>query len=62
MIDRIRGDLDRAHAGTVPFTADRNRVARARDQVSDSQRSLASGDYDRRQFDDTIASIQRVGT
>jgi hypothetical protein len=60
LFDRIRGDLDRARAGTIPFTADRNRVSMAQDMVNDCQRALANGEYDRRQFDDTVASIQRV--
>jgi hypothetical protein len=44
----------------VPFTAERNRVIMARDLVNDFQHALADGDFDRRQFDDTISSIQRV--
>jgi hypothetical protein len=32
--DRVRGDLDRAHSGTLPLTADRSRVNIAEDAIS----------------------------
>lgn len=60
LFDRLRGDLDSAHAGTLPYSADRNRVMVARDRVEDCQRAVNAGDYDRRLFDDTIVAIQRV--
>ena len=60
LFDRMRGDLDRAHAGTLPFTADRNRVVMARERAEACQRAINTGEYDRRMFDDTTAAIQRV--
>jgi len=60
LFDRVLGDLDRAHAGALPMSADRSRVNIAQDAVTRYQRLVANGDYDRRQFEDTVAAIQRV--
>lgn len=60
VFDRARSDLDRASDLSLPFTADRNRVVTARAEITECQRILASGDYDRRQFDDAISAVQRV--
>ena len=60
VFDRVRGDLDRAQAGALPFTADRTRLMRAREEVNDCQRMLSAGDYDRRQFDEAVVAVQRV--
>jgi len=60
LFDRVRADLDRAYAATVPLTADRSRLNIAQDAISRCQRSVAVGEYDRRQFEDGIAAIQRV--
>ena len=60
LFNRLRDDLDRAHASALPFSADRDRVIMARDRVDACQRAVAVGDYDRRMFDDTIIAIQRV--
>jgi len=56
----VRSDLDRAHAGTLPLTADRSRVVKAREDVRECEHILTAGDYDSRQFDEAIVSIQRV--
>jgi len=60
VFERVRSDLDRAHAGTLPLTADRSRVVKAREDVRECERILTAGDYDRRQFDEAIVSVQRV--
>lgn len=60
LFDRLRSDLDRASAGTLPFTGDKNRVNMARERVNDCQRMLASGNFDRRMFENTVASLRRV--
>jgi hypothetical protein len=60
LMDRIRIDLDRAEASTLPFTADRIRVDRALEQVNAFQRRMNAGDYDRRDLDDAIVALQRV--
>jgi len=60
LFDRVRADLDRAHGGTLPSTADRSRVNIAQDAISRCQRSVAVGEYDQRQFEDSITAIQRV--
>jgi hypothetical protein len=60
VFDRVRGDLDHAQAGALPFTTDRTRVMRAREEVNELQRMLSAGDYDRRQFDEAIVAVQRV--
>ena len=60
LFDRLRVDLDRVHAGTLPFTGDRSRVVMAREKVNDCQRMVNSGDYDRSTFNQTVSAIQRV--
>jgi hypothetical protein len=58
--DRVRADLDRAEATTVPFTGDRARIDRAREEVNAVQRELEAGIFDRREVDDAIIAVQRV--
>lgn len=60
LLDRVRADLDRAEAATLPFTGDRARVVRAQQEVSEFQRRLDAGDYDRRGLDEAIANVQSV--
>jgi hypothetical protein len=60
LCDRIVAHLDRAEASALPFTADKIRVARAREDVRVFQRKLDSGELDRRDLDDVIVSLQRV--
>ena len=60
LFERLRSDLDRAHASTVPETAERDRVIRAEERVDEYQRMINSGDFDRRMFDATIAAVQQV--
>jgi hypothetical protein len=60
LFQRLRIDLDRASANTVPFTADRYKVVHAQDEVNRSQGEVATGDYDRTQIDDTVAALQQV--
>jgi len=60
LFDRVRSDLDRAYVATLPFTEDRSRVNRAREEVNECQHRMAAGDYDRRQFDEAIVAIERV--
>ena len=60
VFDQVRTDLDRAEGFTVPFTGERDRVARARREVNECQRAVAAGETDRRTFGDAIAAIQRV--
>lgn len=59
-LDRVRADLDRAEATTVPFTGDRARIDRAREEVNAVQRKLEAGIFDRRELDDAIIAVQRV--
>jgi hypothetical protein len=60
VMDRVRTDLDRAYAGTLPFSADRIRVDRALEQLNAFQRRMSTGDYDRRDLEEAIVAIQRV--
>lgn len=60
LFDRLRGDLDRAQAATLPYSTDRSRVTTARDRLDACARLVNDGDYDRRLFTDTITAIQRV--
>ena len=58
--ERVRADLDRAAATTLPYTDDRIRIIRAQEEVNAVQRQLESGIYDRRDLDDAIVAVQRV--
>jgi hypothetical protein len=60
ILDRTRDDLDNATSVALPFTGDRSRAVRAREEINECRELLASGDYDRRQFDQAVAAIQRV--
>ena len=60
LFDRIQGDLDRAHSATLPFSSDRARVMRARQEVTECQNTVANGTYSRRSFDEAINAVQRV--
>jgi hypothetical protein len=60
LLDRVRGDLDRAESSTLPFTGDRNRIARARTELNEFQRSMDAGYYNRRELNDSILAVQRV--
>src|ERR1700722_2243714 len=60
MFDQIRGDLDLASTTALPFSGDKDRVSIARDQLSECQRAVNSGNYDRLTFRQVISSIQRV--
>jgi hypothetical protein len=58
--DRIRGDLERVLAETQPFTTDHDRLVEARLRLNECQRMVNDRNYDRRTFDFTVASVQRV--
>ena len=60
VFERLRTDLDRVDAMALPFSGDRDRVGVARRQVSECQRVLAEGHYDRELFESTISAVQRV--
>jgi hypothetical protein len=60
LFDRVRGDLERAHASTLPFSADRSRVTEAEQLVNACERRVNSGDFDRRDFYQAINAMQRV--
>ena|SRR5947209_1205365 len=60
LFDRIRSDLDRAESNTFAFTGDRLRIARAREEVNEFQRSWEVGNYDWRQLNDATQAMQRV--
>ena len=60
LFERAQVDLDRASTNSPRFSVDRARVARAREEVSECQRLVASGEYDRHQFDEAIVAVQRV--
>jgi hypothetical protein len=61
IFDRMRADLDRAEAGALPFTGDRARIERAKQELTELQQSLDDGNYyDRRPLDDTVRAIQKV--
>jgi hypothetical protein len=59
-LDRVRADLDRAEAATLPDTGDRGRINAVRDEVNMFSRRLADGNYDRAALDNAISGMQRV--
>jgi hypothetical protein len=60
IFDRVRTDLGRIRADASPFSADSDRLTVAIQQLNQCQRVVAAGEYDRRMFYQTVASIQRV--
>ena len=64
IFNRLRADLDRAEANVLPFvgdfTGDRSRISRARQEVSEFQRTWAFGDYDQRDLNQAIRAVQDV--
>ena len=60
MLDRMRGDLNRVQADTFPFSADRYRLNRAREEVSEFQSQWAAGNFNVRELDEAIGALQRV--
>ena len=59
--DRIQGDLDRAESGALPFTGDRTRIERAKQELSELRQSLDAGNYyNRRPLDDAVRALQTV--
>ena len=60
LFDRVRADLDRAAASSVPFTGDRDRISIARRDMNEFQRERANGNYDPAELDRMIGALQRV--
>src|SRR3954469_14114395 len=58
MLNRVRTDLDMAQSRA--YGPDRWRIARAKESLSNFQARLNSGDYDRRDLDFAISSVQRI--
>ena len=58
--DRVRADLDRAAASTIPFTGDRDRIATVQRDLNEFQRERANGNYDPAELDRMIWALQRV--
>jgi hypothetical protein len=59
-LDRAHVDLDRAEAGTAPFTAERGRIVEAKDQINQFQGDLNAGAYEPRELNQAIGAVQRV--
>jgi hypothetical protein len=59
-LNRVRTDLDSAESHAIPFTGDRWRIDRAKDSVTEFQRDLNNGHYDRAALDRALDSMQRV--
>lgn len=61
LFDRVRADLDHVQAGTPVFSGDEFRLAKAKQELSELQRSAAGGRFDQeRDLDDVISALQRV--
>jgi hypothetical protein len=61
LFDRVRADIDHIQAMTPVFSTDEFRLARAKQELSELQRSAAAGKFDGdRDLDDVISALQRV--
>jgi hypothetical protein len=60
MFDRIQRNLERAQQGTFPFSAERARVSRAREALTEVQRDWNNGRLDRRALNEAIGSLERI--
>jgi len=60
VFERVRIDLDHAGTFAAPFTGDEHRLVRAREEVTECQHAVASGEYDRATFGEALTAIQRV--
>src|SRR5207237_295683 len=58
--DRARADLDRAEDSALPFTGDRMRVSRAKQELNELQNSFNAGQMSDRELDDAVAALGRV--
>lgn len=59
LFDRVRADLDHVQAITPVFSGDQFRLARAKQELSELQRSATAGRFEDRDLDDVINAIQR---
>lgn len=61
LFERVRADLDHVQAMTPVFSGDEFRLAKAKQELSELQRSAAGGRFEQeRQLDDVINALQRV--
>jgi ABC-type transporter Mla subunit MlaD len=60
MFDHLRADLSAANTVATPLTGDASRVDRAMQEINALQRRVDRGDYDLRQFDQTIRAVEDV--
>ncbi|HLJ49506.1 MAG TPA: hypothetical protein VKU01_26015 [Bryobacteraceae bacterium] len=60
LFEHVRGDLDRVEDMTFPLTADRHRVARAKEELNELQGKLAGGRYDPTELSEVIETMQFV--
>lgn len=59
-IATVQTDLDRAASTADAFNGDRNRIDRARDEVTEFQQQVDDGNYNPRTLTEAIVSLQRV--
>jgi hypothetical protein len=60
LFDNLRADLSIANTVATPLTGDLARIDRAMEDVNSLQYRVDRGDYDLRQFDQTIRAVQEV--
>ena len=61
LFERVRADLDHVQGITPVFSGDEFRLAKAKQELSELQRSAAGGRFEQeRELDDVINALQRV--
>ena len=62
LFERVRTDLDRIEDKTFPFTGDRARLMRTKQELNELQSKLDAGRYDEREANEVIDALQAVVT
>ena len=60
LFDRIRAHLDRASMSPFTNAGDRFRINAARQELTDIENMMSSGQFSRREFNEAIRSLRRV--
>lgn len=60
MFERVRDDVKHVQMVTWPGGGDKFRLAKTADQLSELQGKFVAHDYDQKELDDVIGTLQRV--
>jgi hypothetical protein len=62
LFERVRSDLDRVEDQTFPFTGDRARLTRTKQELDELQSKLDGGRYDEREATEVVDALQAMIT